>query len=106
MTSFGYIIPCPFTLLHLLPTKSYSQKEDPNIASKCDWDFMMECLMKLQDEAAGSLFIYPQYIWKLFLNQLNPFNFRETVLTHPPALNAANCKHFAKWIILPTCGTV
>ena len=21
MTSFGYIIPCPFTLLHLLPTK-------------------------------------------------------------------------------------
>ena len=27
MTSFGYIIPCPFTLLHLLPTKVDSEGE-------------------------------------------------------------------------------
>ena len=34
--------------------------------------------------------------YNLFLNPLNPFNFRETVLTLPPALDVANSRHFAK----------
>ena len=37
----------------------------------------------------------------LFLNALNPFNFRETVFTFPPRFNAANSKHSKEELYYP-----
>ena len=72
----------------------------------------MKPLPKNDDEIQFFLFLYIHDIFESYynviLNPFNPSNIRETLQSQhfPPALNAANSRHFAKLIILPTCGTV